>query len=226
MTSLPSSTPRFHLLDQLRGIAVVLMVIFHSCYDLNFFGFYDMNYPANPYWYALPRIIVFLFLICVGMGLYEAHVPQIKLKKFGIRFLKIAIWALVISLSTYFLFPDRWIYFGTLHCIAIASLVSLPFLRFPIWSALLGLVMVVSDFIFGFRLPWINLQHPSMDYIPLFPWWGFTLIGIFIAFKAWHKIKVPSLPPLEWLGKHAFAIYVIHQPVLYGLTYLLYHLSK
>lgn len=226
MTLSPNNSPRFHLLDQLRGIAVVLMVIFHSCYDLNFFGFYEMNYPNNPYWYALPRIIVFLFLICVGMGLFEAHVPKLKLYKFVIRFLKIAAWAAVVSLATYFLFPDRWIYFGTLHCIAIASIVSLPFLRFPIAGGIIGFILIVSDFIFNYHLPWIDLSHPSMDYIPLFPWWGFTLIGIFIASKGWHRLKVPAFFPLEWLGKHALAIYIIHQPVLFGLTYFIYRLSK
>ena len=154
---------RYHLLDQIRGLAVVLMIIFHLAYDLSFFGYYDMNYPANPYWYALPRIIVFLFLICVGMGLYEAHFPLIKIKKFNKRLLLIVMWAIVISISTFFLFPERWIYFGTLHCIALASLASLPFLRFPIVSLILGSTLVISDFLFGLRLPWLELDHKAMD---------------------------------------------------------------
>lgn len=217
---------RYHLLDQIRGLAVVLMIIFHLAYDLSFFGYYDMNYPANPYWYALPRIIVFLFLICVGMGLYEAHYPLIKIKKFNKRLLLIVMWAIVISISTYFMFPERWIYFGTLHCIAFASLASLPFLRFPKTSLIIGSALVISDFIFGLRLPWIELNHKAMDYIPFFPWWGFALIGIFVAKRGWHKLKMPSAPPIEWLGKHALAIYVLHQPILFGLIYLIYKLQN
>ena len=216
---------RYHLLDQIRALAVILMIIFHFAYDLSFFGYYDMNYPTNPYWYALPRIIVFLFLICVGMGLYEAHSPTIKVKKFTKRFLLIVMWAIVISISTYFLFPERWIYFGTLHCIALASVASLPFLRFPKISLLLGSVLVISDFVFGYRLPWIELDHKAMDYIPLFPWLGFALIGIFMAKIGFHKLKVPSIPALQWLGKHALAIYVLHQPILFGLIYLIYKIQ-
>ena len=211
--------PRARLLDQLRAFAIILMIIFHTAYDLNFFGFYQMNYPRNPYWYALPRFIVFLFLTCVGMGLYEAHAKGLILRKFLKRLSLIVGWSVVISIATYLLFPDRWIYFGTLHCIALASLVTIPFLRYPKIALVLGLILVISDFIFGFRLPWFELPHPSMDYIPLFPWWGFSLIGVFIAWRRWDHFHVPSLPLLEWAGKHSLMIYIVHQPLLFGLCY-------
>jgi len=226
MTPKSPSSLRYHLLDQLRGLAVVLMIIFHSAYDLNYFGIYDMNYPENRYWYALPRFIVFLFLICVGMGLFEAHVPTFHFKKFLSRLRNIVLFAIIISVVTYFLFPDRWIYFGTLHCIALSSVIGIPFLRFPLIGGLIGLGIVVCDFIFGVHLPWFNLSHPSMDYIPLLPWCGFTLIGISIAKLGWHKVKIPKISPLEYLGKHALIIYIIHQPVLFGLTYAIYWLNK
>lgn len=222
----PVPSPRYRLLDQLRGLAVLLMIIFHLAYDLNYFGYYEMNYPANPYWYGLPRLIVFLFLICVGMGLYEAHLPQLRLKKFMKRLLLIVFWALLISVTTYIVFPERWIYFGTLHCIALASLLSLPFLRFPYWAGAIGLTLVITDFVFKLHLPWIELPHLAMDYIPLFPWWGFSLIGLCIAHKGWHKIKMPALLPIEWLGKHALVIYVLHQPLIFGSLYLIYKFTQ
>ncbi len=215
---------RYLLLDQLRGLAVLLMLIFHLFFDLDFFGFYQMNYQQNIYWYALPRIIVFLFLTCVGIGLYEAHHQQIAWKKLLKRTGLIAIYALLTSLTTYFLFPEKWIYFGTLHCIALVSILSLPFLKYPRLSGIFGLAMTVGEFVFKFHIPWFNMRHLSMDYIPLFPWWGFTLIGIFLAAKKFHHLPTPKLRPLTFLGQHALFIYILHQPLFYGSVWLLYRM--
>ena len=32
------------------------------------------------------------------------------------------------------------------------------------------------------------------------------------------------LGPVEWLGKHSFEIYMVHQPVIYGILELLFFL--
>ena len=45
---------------------------------------------------------------------------------------RIALAAAVISLATFFLFPDSWIFFGILHCIALSSVLALPALVAPL----------------------------------------------------------------------------------------------
>ena len=120
---------RFPLIDQIRGFAIVLMIIFHFFYDLKIFGYNNINFSKDFFWYELPRVIVFLFMLAMGLSMPLIHSEKVNWKKFWPRWIKIALGALVISIYTYFMFKSAWIYFGTLHCIALASLVSLPFIN-------------------------------------------------------------------------------------------------
>jgi len=215
-------TNRYEILDQMRGFAVLLMIIFHFCYDLTLFKFLDIDFSNDYFWWFLPRVIVFLFLFSMGQSLRIAHFPKVRKQKLLKRFLQISSLAAIITTSTYFLFPTRWIYFGTLHCIALCLLLLIPFLKFPRVSLVLGLALVIPS-MFDYSLPWIKLQHLSMDYIPLFPWIGVGMLGIFMHEKKLH-LKKP-LPGqfgsfLEVLGKKSLLIYVIHQPILFSLVYI------
>ena len=70
----------------------------------------------------------------------------------------------------------------------------------------------------------------SNDYVPIFPWFGVVLAGIAVARLALllqasgrpvlEPLKRPAPWPLLWAGRHSLAIYLIHQPVLFGLVYL------
>ena len=53
---------------------------------------------------------------------------------------------LIISLITFKLFPDRWVYYGTLHSIAIGSLVGLLFIKVPKTSLILTIVTWIIYF--------------------------------------------------------------------------------
>lgn len=219
--NLPNTKTRYPLVDVVRGVAIVLMIIFHGAYDLNLFGFVEIDFFKDQFWYVLPRIIVFLFLLAVGFGLTIAHRDEIKWSPFWKRFGKVAICAVGISIGTYFMFPKSWVYFGTLHCIALTSLLALPFLKHPKISLAIGLLLTLPHLYFGKSIPWILMEHKSMDYIPPFPWLGVVLFGVFATHQGWHKIQF-SVKPLEFLGRHSLLIYMIHQPILYGLVFVLY----
>lgn len=215
---------RSRLIDVLRGLTIVLMIFFHLSFDLNNFGFLSIDILHAPFWYLLPRIIVFLFLFAVGMSLTLAHQELIYWKSFWKRFLKIASYALLISLVTYFMFPDNWIYFGTLHAIALISLLTLPFLKKPMLSLLIAFLLFIPSIFFDLNLPWIQLAHQSWDYISPFPWVGASLLGIFAVHKKLHRLELPNnafVTSLNYLGKHSLFIYLIHQPILFGSVYLL-----
>lgn len=199
------------------------MVIFHFSYDLAVFGHVQIEFQKDLLWWAFPRLIVFLFLIAVGLSLRLVHYPEIRWKGFWIRWLKLAVLSMIISITTYHLFPDRWIYFGTLHSIAITSLMVLPFLRYPKISLALSAFFLLPLLFFKWSLPWIELPHKSMDYIPAFPWVGVVFLGIFLQYRNFHKVNLPDnrfLHGLGHLGKHSLFIYMVHQPVLYGIVML------
>lgn len=85
-------------------------------------------------------------------------------------------------------------------------------------------------FLTGIYGPWWLLPfgiYPagftSVDYTPLFPWFGVVLIGIgignFLYTGGVRQFAVPRLPdlfsaPLAFLGRHSLLIYLVHQPVI------------
>lgn len=217
-----TSKSRYLIVDQIRGFAVLLMIFFHLFYDLNMFKVVEIDFLENQFWFLLPRLIVFLFLLTVGISLCLTHKFEISFKAVKKRFIKIALFALLISIVTYLLYPDNWVYFGTLHCIALCSIAGLPFIKRPNISIILGVGILAFHTLLDIQIPWIILPIASMDYIPFFPWIGVTLLGIFCYHHGIQHIKVPFKKiwfPIEFMGKHAFFIYLIHQPILICLSW-------
>lgn len=208
-------------LDNLRGLAVVWMIIFHSAYDMRVLGLnaWDFN---NGFWYAFPRVIAFTFLFCVGVSLNYSMKPRIRWKALGERSLKLGAAALAVSVATYFMFPDQWIYFGTLHCILVGSVLGALVVnhRGVAW-ALFGMILL-GQYVLGYDIQWLSsiLKRPSMDFIPIYPWFWAILAGILSQpFLARSKAigSIPSWRPLALLGQHSLKIYLLHQPLIYGL---------
>lgn len=218
---------RYPMLDVIRGFAVLLMIIFHFSFDLKVFGFARIDFQNNLFWWTFPRVIVFLFLFAVGQSLELSSKNGIRPKAVTSRFARLAIYAGLISLFTYFAFPDRWIYFGTLHCIAVCTILALPFVARP-WISLSGAFIILFPLVAGFEWPWWRMKHSSMDYIPALPWLGVVLLGQFAYHKKVHELKLPAFPgkaTLIFFGKYSLFIYLIHQPILFGLVKLIYTLA-
>ncbi len=224
------NTKRINGLDQIRGIGVVLMIIFHFSYDLTLNDLPVISSSSKLFWYWLPRLIVFIFLFCVGASLRIAHKKGLKKRPFLIRLLKISTAALAISIVTYLLYPERWVYFGTLHCIALCSAAGAPFARSPRISLLLSILIIAPVVLVDFKYPWLYLGHPSMDYEPFLPWFYASLLGIFVESTGIiNKVIIPRIlggKVLVFLGKKALIIYLIHQPILFSISWSLARLIK
>ena len=69
----------------------------------------------------------------------------------------------------------------------------------------------------------------SADYFPLLPWIFIFLFGASLGGRIKER-RLPerfyglACPPLEAVGRHSLLIYLLHQPVLMGLSYGLYWL--
>lgn len=223
------NSPRLHLPDCLRLTAMALMIFYHFSYDLVFFRYLYFDIMTEPFWWFLPRLIVFLFLFTVGWSLHLVHAKKIHWPKFLKRFFKIASAAVCISLVTYFLFPDRWIYFGTLHCIALSSFGTLLVLKHPRLSLFLGLTLLISSML-GYNIPWIKLPHAAMDHVELFPWIGASFLGNAMAYfypklttlQRFEHLRFFQTPTWEFgqkISEHSLFIYLVHQPILFGIFY-------
>jgi uncharacterized membrane protein len=75
-------------------------------------------------------------------------------------------------------------------------------------------------------LGFMTAKPITEDYVPLFPWIGVMLIGI-AAGHALVRNDFRAVAPFArlpgvfaWLGRHSLAVYMLHQPLLIGLLYL------
>lgn len=148
------------------------------------------------------------------------------------RLAKIALAALAVSAATRVAFPAAWVYFGILHAIVVATLVGLVFLRAtPLAAALAGGAIVVLGLtlqspVFDIRwLAWIGFAAApplANDLVPVFPWVGFTLLGLAATRLAQGRGWLDRLPVvrgrigrgLAAAGRWSLVIYLVHQPAL------------
>ena len=175
--------------DFLRGVAIVLMVIFHFCFDLNYFGIVDINIYEGSFWKLFRTVIVWLFLTIVGISLVLAYKDGIDIKKITKRLMLLGFYALSISIVTYILFPSKWIYFGILHFIFFATIFGIFFVNYRVVSLIVGVSIIVLywlgilhlKWLFALLKPLLYLPQSTLDIVRFFPWFGVVLIGIFLS---------------------------------------------
>ena len=234
---------RIAALDAARGFALIGMGVYHLSWDLAYFGLAPAGLPYAPGMRIFSHVVASAFLGLAGVSLAIAHRLHPRWRAFFVRLLRIAGAAALVSLASYWAAPDEPIWFGILHCIAAASLLSAPFLSAPFWAALLaGAAAVAAPRIFVsaiFNPPallWIGLgteQPSTLDWRPLLPWAGATLIGLGLARKVLPRLLAsPSAAfrsragrALAFAGRHSLIIYLIHQPILFGLVFAIAQLT-
>ncbi|MDQ2102742.1 DUF1624 domain-containing protein [Azospirillum isscasi] len=233
----PASTKarRVGAIDVARGAALLAMALYHGSWDLNHLGLADFDLFGDPLWLAARTGILGAFLILSGLSLVLAAEGGIDRTRFLRRFALLVLAAGGVSAVSVAMFPDSPIVFGVLHHMAVASLLGLALLRLP-WAVLLLLGAATIAVGKTVALPlfdepwlrWIGLmtfEPESNDYVPLFPWFGGFLFGMALG-RLWRP--GPAAVPggtagrwFAWAGRHSLAVYLLHQPVLFGLLSLL-----
>jgi uncharacterized membrane protein len=230
---------RIHLIDLARTLALWAMGIYHFTFDLMLFGHLEPYFVFQGGWPLFARAIASSFLFLAGMSLWLAHGQGIRWGAFARRLAVVAGAAALVTVATYYTMGAQFIRWGILHAIAAGSLVGLAFLRAPVM-----LTVAVAAGVFAaphlrrfdvFNAPhwiWLGLSTdlpPMMDYEPLLPWLCPVLLGIVTARMMaraglWESLQLwqpGSLGrALIWPGRHSLAVYLIHQPVLFGAVYL------
>jgi uncharacterized membrane protein len=233
-----SEKVRFDGIDGLRGFAIAQMVVYHLCYDLNHFGWTNFPIGLSLGWKIWQVSILSTFLLLTGISLVLRDAFKPSWRDFWRRWIQIAASALAVSLGSYLIFPESYIFFGILHFISIALILGRLVLPLGAYNLMLGILVIaieqsVSLPIFNTPvLSWIGLatQEPfTQDFVPIFPWLGVVLMGCGLGsiwrshdFKSpkWVALFAQSIPHFSiWTGKHSLAIYLIHQPILFILLF-------
>ena len=188
MTDLPQPRQRLLLIDALRGIAIAMMVAFHFCFDLSYFGLADFNFYEDSFWLNARTLILSSFLFLVGVSLVLATRSGLILTRYLRRLGYLLAAALLVSVATWWMFAERFVFFGVLHFIALASVLGLLFVRAGWLNLVLGVALILAAN--RYQSPWFDepgrrwiglMTHkpPTEDYVPLLPWFGVVLLGIF-----------------------------------------------
>ena len=240
-----SASRRFDRIDALRGAAIFWMTVFHFCFDLNYFGWIRQNFLYDPFWTTQRTAIVSVFLFCAGLGQAVAYVQGQGWPRFWRRWAQVAAAALLVSAGSWLMFRETFIYFGVLHGIAVMLVIVRLTARWGRWLWLAGAVAILLPLaalpvhvasghlhLLNERaLNWIgfvSMKPATQDYVPVLPWLGVMWWGM--AAGQWLLAHRPALvqgalpraaAPLAWLGRWSLSWYLLHQPVLIGLLYLL-----
>ncbi|MBP2132292.1 putative membrane protein [Methanomicrobium sp. W14] len=229
---------RFLELDSFRGLAIFMMVWFHLIFDLTYFGIYYVN-VSTGFWRYFGYTTAVMFVFIAGVSVYissERSKKHLFGFKYYIKFFKRGLFLIligeVITFVTWAVIGEGFIVFGILHLIGFSVFVSPFFMKLKKYNLLAGFLVIIAGFLISgttgpyFLLPF-GITPPgfvSLDYEPVFPWFGVFLIGIsagtyfypgakrrFSGFSVSDNIFFKFM---SFMGRHSLLIYLIHQPVI------------
>ena len=222
-------------LDALRGLGLLLMIAVHITYDLTeLFGLvrltHDGLYLFCREW--MGSFFLILSGVCVTLG---SHPVKRGLTVFaaGLLITAVTVGMYLLGLAD----RDVIIYFGVLHCLGVCMVLwpllkKLPTWTLPLFGAALiavGLWLCSSprgETALAVPLGIYPASFLTSDYFPLLPNLGYFLLGCFVG-KTLYAGKTSRLPEkagdfflmrfFRFLGRHSLAVYLLHQPVIYGV---------
>ena len=247
MSGTVRTADRLWEIDALRTFAIVLMVVYHTAYDVDLLAPQLGLEPLRGAWEALQITCGSTFLAVVGLSFWISDRRARGRGLTGLalwrgharRGLQVLLAAFVVTLATWLaLGSDDVVRFGILHLIATGVLLVLPLaVRFGAWNAVLATVVLAAGLAIGdaessvpgaLVVGW-DPGDAGVDWYPLLPWAGPMLAGVAIGAALYpdgHRApllrRLADAPRGAVLagapGRHALPFYLVHQPVLIVLT--------
>lgn len=239
---------RFWDVDLVRGVAMVMVALYHLIYDLDNFGGYGIE-STSGFWGVFADVSAFMFVFLVGLSLTLSHARAgaatgtgVPFAKYLRRGLRIFAYGMLITLIFWALNFGAVI-IGILQLIGLSIILAYPFMRLKFANLFAGLLVIaagtyiqskdlVADGVTGVLLAPLGILPEGLfmpDYRPLLPWFGVVLLGIFfgnVFYLAWRRGRpataAPSYTvPLNFLGRHTLFIYLVHQPIIIAALWAL-----
>lgn len=257
---------RYHILDEIRGITLCSMILYHAVWDLVYMFGYDWAWYRSDFAYWWQQSICWCFILlsgfCFSLG-----------KRKWRRGLIVFGAGTLVTVVTHVLMPAQKVRFGVLTMLGVSMLLmallekiagllfgdkkwNLAWKHMGLGVSLLlfFLTREVNNHYLGFerirlyRLP--DSLYPrsdlmtflgftrsgfySTDYFSLMPWFFLFSVGYFLyqiakekgwleKFRATEQISTKQERMFifrnffPFMGQHSLIIYMLHQPVIYGL---------
>lgn len=235
---------RVHLIDEIRGLSIILMVFYHAFFMLGYFFGIEFLAKAQAFFEPLQPPFACLFIFISGIS---SNLSRSNFKR-GIRLLGIA---LGFTLVTAVILPKfditgAEIYFGVLHLLSVSmllyALLKKPLSKVPtsVGISVMLVLFAVTFTVQSGKFLWLELPREiynlgwlaplgfpatdfySADYFPVLPYIFMFFAGTFFGRlaeadalpKSWY---VSRCRPLSAVGKKTLIIYILHWPIIFLL---------
>lgn len=241
----PKIPGRLYMIDSLRGLAIVLMTVYHAFYNVRYafgnpFGWTLRLYPMQQaacwlfiliggFSFALSRNNVRrgLLVSALGLGLTAftaVFLPSERIVWGVLSFLGAAMLLTQAARPLLERVPAGWGLAASAGLFALTRDIQYGWLGFEgRWLAPLPEALYQTRWLFPFGFPGPDFW--SADYFPLLPWGflygcGFFLFRLLRGNEGAERLLTRRVPVLAELGRYSLPIYLLHQPVLFGLAWL------
>jgi len=243
---------RWHGVDTLRGWTLVSMIAYHAAWDLVYLCGVDWPWyhSTGAYWWQQSICWTFILLsgfcwsvgrhrlkrglMAFGGGLIVSAVTWIAMPESRIFFGVLSL----LGASALLLIPLE----KPLRKIPARLGAAVSFALFMLfgevnrgWLGFEGaLIAELPDWLYqNYLTAALGFPQPgffSSDYFPLLPWFFLFLTGFFLfritSHASWNEklFARGQFPVLNFLGRNSLVVYLLHQPVLYGLSMLYFQI--
>lgn len=236
---------RISLIDEVRGLCILLVIIYHLYYSLAMIFHIEEVYGIFGVMRVYQPILPGMFILISGISF---QLSRSNVKRGIILFAVAMAMTAILALAM----PEQIIWFGIIHFLGLANIVcGLLKNKINKIPAALGIVCCVILFLltynvqrgyigfeglFAFELPrqmystdltmmfgFFSPSFRSSDYCPILPWIFLflpgTILGRYVQ-KLPDSLCKTHIRPLAFIGRHTLIIYLIHQPIIVGIGYL------
>ncbi len=239
---------RYRLIDSLRGLALLNMVLFHFLYDYYVIYEIDRDWASRPAVTVWERFICCSFILISGISLnFSRHAYRrgLIVSACGLAITLVTAFAIPDEIILFGVLTC----IGA--CMLLTQLARKLLERcdpfggtaacFLLFGFSYGLPLGFLGF---FKLRWITLPREwyrfrplalfglpdekfySSDYFPLVPWLFLFVCGFFF-WRALKRLRADrffrrGIPVLDIIGRYSLWIYMIHQPLLMGVCFLIF----
>lgn len=243
---------RVHIFDGLRGLALLIMIAHHTLFDMFFIFGFKASEAAFTAVNSFVWIAQYLFVIISGACVVFGSSPEKRGTQLFVIGVLITFFTMVFMPSQ-LIICDVLCLLG--FCMMVYSIVKKVILKIPalvavpVFLLLFAVTYNIGKGYLGFNnFLRININPEfytsdalcffgfhtmtffSANYWPVFPMIFLFFASVYLG-KAAKDKKLAGVcykrlcPPLEFFGRHSLAVYILHQPLIYGILLLIFNFS-